>query len=123
NRRRRWSRCASQRPNSRGKFWIKRRASMAENYYHDLREFIDVLEKEGLLYRWRRSVNKDSELMPLMRLQYRGRSDAERQAFLDGKGNGWRGPSLGSQGSPGSLGSFAQNCRFGHGMRRPRRNV
>lgn len=64
---------------------------MAENYYHDLREFIDVLEKEGLLYRWRRSVNKDSELMPLMRLQYRGRSDAERQAFLyenvtDGRG-------------------------------------
>ena len=55
---------------------------MPENYYHDLREFIDVLDKQGLLYRWQRSVNKDSELMPLMRLQYRGRSDAERQAFL-----------------------------------------
>jgi UbiD family decarboxylase len=55
---------------------------MPENYYHDLREFIDVLDKQGLLYRWQRSVNKDSELMPLMRWQYRGRSDAERQAFL-----------------------------------------
>ena len=55
---------------------------MPDSYYDDLRGFIAVLEKHGLLYRWERSVNKDSELMPLMRLQYRGRSDAERQAFL-----------------------------------------
>jgi 4-hydroxy-3-polyprenylbenzoate decarboxylase len=64
---------------------------MPENYYNDLREFIEVLDRQGLLYRWQRLVNKDSELMPLMRLQYRGRSDAERQAFLyenvtDGQG-------------------------------------
>ena len=64
---------------------------MSDNYYHDLREFIEVLDHQGLLYRWQRLVNKDSELMPLMRLQYRGRSDAERQAFLyenvtDGQG-------------------------------------
>ena len=64
---------------------------MSDNYYGDLREFIEVLDDQGLLYRWQRLVNKDSELMPLMRLQYRGRSDAERQAFLyenvtDGKG-------------------------------------
>lgn len=55
---------------------------MSENYYKDLRDCVEVLERRGLLYRWRRPVNKDSELMPLMRLQYRGRSDAERQAFL-----------------------------------------
>ena len=64
---------------------------MSEKYYDDLRDFLEVLQKHGLLYRWNRSVNKDSELMPLMRLQYRGRSDAERQAFLyenvtDGQG-------------------------------------
>ena len=64
---------------------------MSDDYYHDLREFIEVLDHQGLLYRWQRLVNKDSELMPLMRLQYRGRSDAERQAFLyenvtDGQG-------------------------------------
>src|SRR5947208_13982671 len=55
---------------------------MSEKYYDDLRDFLEVLQEHGLLYRWNRSVNKDSELMPLMRLQYRGRSDAERQAFL-----------------------------------------
>jgi 4-hydroxy-3-polyprenylbenzoate decarboxylase len=55
---------------------------MSDKYYNDLREFIAVLDQRGLLYRWRRTVDKDSELMPLMRLQYRGRSDAERQAFL-----------------------------------------
>src|SRR2546428_793061 len=55
---------------------------MSEKYYDDLRDFLEVLQKHGLLYRWNRSVNKDSELMPLIRLQYRGRSDAERQAFL-----------------------------------------
>ena len=64
---------------------------MSDNYYNDLREFIEVLDRHGLLYRWQRKVNKDSELMPLMRLQYRGRPDAERQAFLyenvtDGQG-------------------------------------
>ena len=64
---------------------------MSDNYYNDLCEFIEVLDHQGLLYRWHRKVNKDSELMPLMRLQYRGRSDAERQAFLyesviDGQG-------------------------------------
>jgi len=64
---------------------------MSDNYYRDLREFIEVLDHQGLLYRWQRLVDKDSELMPLMRLQYRGRSDAERQAFLyenvtDGQG-------------------------------------
>src|SRR2546426_4213218 len=64
---------------------------MSEKYYDDLRDFLEVLQKHGLLYRWKRSVNKDNELMPLMRLQYRGRSDAERQAFLyenvtDGQG-------------------------------------
>ena len=64
---------------------------MPDKYYSDLREFIEALDKRGLLYRWQRPVNKDSELMPLMRLQYRGRTDAERQAFLyenvtDGRG-------------------------------------
>ncbi|MGH9429411.1 MAG: UbiD family decarboxylase, partial [Terriglobia bacterium] len=55
---------------------------MSDNYYKDLRDFVEVLERRGLLYRWHRPVNKDSELMPLMRLQSRGRSDADRQAFL-----------------------------------------
>ena len=48
--------------------------SMSDNYYQDLREFIEVLDHQGLLYRWQRLVDKDSELMPLMRLQFRGHS-------------------------------------------------
>ncbi len=55
---------------------------MAGNYYIDLRAFIQELERRGRLYRWKRQVNKDTELMPLMRLQYRGLSDERRQAFL-----------------------------------------
>ena len=51
---------------------------MSDNYYNDLREFIEVLDYQGLLYRWQRLVNKDSELMPLMRLQYRGLAEADR---------------------------------------------
>lgn len=55
---------------------------MAGDYYTDLRAFIHELERRGKLYRWTRPVNKDTELMPLMRLQYRGVCDEERQAFL-----------------------------------------
>lgn len=68
---------------------------MSEGYHGDLREFLDKLQKLEKLYRWRRPINKDSELMPLMRLQYRGISDEKRQAFLfenviDGKGAPYR---------------------------------
>ena len=55
---------------------------MAESYYADFRDYLSVLEKRGKLHRWTRAVNKDSELMPLMRLQYRGIADDQRQAFL-----------------------------------------
>ncbi len=51
-------------------------------YYEDLRTFTQELEKRGKLYRWQHEINKDIELMPLMRLQYRGLSDEMRQAFL-----------------------------------------
>lgn len=51
-------------------------------YYSDIRAFINELESRGMLYRWQRPIDKDSELMPLMRLQYRGLSDEARQAFL-----------------------------------------
>ncbi len=55
---------------------------MGKAYYADLRAFLDDLEGRGKLYRWQRKVNKDTELMPLMRLQYRGLSDEARRAFL-----------------------------------------
>ena len=55
---------------------------MGKTYYADLRAFLEDLEGRGMLYRWQRKVNKDTELMPLMRLQYRGLSDEARRAFL-----------------------------------------
>jgi len=55
---------------------------MAEGYYADFREYVGALERRGKLHRWSRAVNKDTELMPLMRLQYRGLPDDKRQAFL-----------------------------------------
>src|ERR1700752_673485 len=55
---------------------------MKENYFSDFRDYLNELENRGKLHRWSRAVNKDTELMPLMRLQYRGLPDDKRQAFL-----------------------------------------
>src|SRR5262245_58488912 len=55
---------------------------MTRRYYDDFRSYLDDLQQQGRLYRWNRAVNKDTELMPLMRLQYRGIDDDKRQAFL-----------------------------------------
>ena len=40
---------------------------MSKEYFADFREYLDELEKRGKLHRWNRTVNKDTELMPLMR--------------------------------------------------------
>ena len=54
----------------------------ANRYFADFRALIDDFERRGKLYRWGRPVNKDTELMPLMRLQYRGLPDDKRQVLL-----------------------------------------
>ena len=51
-------------------------------YYHDLREYLEVLENNGKLTRISREINKDTELHPLVRLEFRGLPDEERTAFL-----------------------------------------
>ncbi len=55
---------------------------MAKPYFSDFRAYLDALEARHKLHRWQRPINKDTELMPLMRLQYRGIADEQRQAFL-----------------------------------------
>ena len=55
---------------------------MAAEYFADFRAYLHELDRRGKLHTWTRPVNKDSELMPLMRLQYRGLADNQRQAFL-----------------------------------------
>jgi 4-hydroxy-3-polyprenylbenzoate decarboxylase len=51
-------------------------------YFKDVREHIAALEQNGLLIRVGRKVNKDTELHPLVRLQFRGLPEERRKAFL-----------------------------------------
>ena len=51
-------------------------------YYKDLREHMETLEAKGKLIRVERQMNKDTELMPLVRWQFRGLPERDRKAFL-----------------------------------------
>ncbi|MBI2953288.1 MAG: UbiD family decarboxylase [Chloroflexi bacterium] len=51
-------------------------------YYRDLREYIQVLEERDKLVTIKREINKDTELMPLVRWEFRGLPDKDRKAFL-----------------------------------------
>ena len=68
-------------------------------YYQDIREFAKFLEENDKLVRVSRKINKDTELMPLVRWQYRGLPEEQRKAFLfenvtDAKGKTYRGSVL-----------------------------
>ena len=49
--------------------------------YRDLREYIAALERRGLLQTIDERISKDTELVPLVRLQFRGLPEAQRKAF------------------------------------------
>jgi 4-hydroxy-3-polyprenylbenzoate decarboxylase len=51
-------------------------------YYKDLRQHIKSLEENEKLVRIKREINKDTELMSLVRLQFRGLPESDRKAFL-----------------------------------------
>lgn len=48
----------------------------------DLRGLVNLLDKRGKLYRFKKAINKDTELVPFFRIQLRGLSEAERKVFL-----------------------------------------
>ena len=50
--------------------------------YRDLREFIAALEERGKLHRFRRQIDKDTELMPVARVQSRGLAAEDREVLL-----------------------------------------
>jgi UbiD family decarboxylase len=52
------------------------------SYYKNLDQYIDALERAGLLYRVKRPINKDTEMHPLVRWQFRGLREEQRRAFL-----------------------------------------
>lgn len=65
-------------------------------YYRDLREYLVALEAAGKLRRIKKSINKDTELMPLVRWQFRGLPEDDRTGFLfenvtDSKGRTYNG--------------------------------
>ena len=50
--------------------------------HHDLHAYVQVLEKAGKLVRVTTPINKDTELHPLVRLQFRVLPEKDRKAFL-----------------------------------------
>ncbi|MEE8334323.1 MAG: UbiD family decarboxylase, partial [Alphaproteobacteria bacterium] len=49
--------------------------------YQDLRDYLDELARRDLLHVIDETVSKDTELVPLVRLQFRGLPESERKAF------------------------------------------
>src|SRR4030095_15228407 len=58
------------------------RVVASQKYYRDFREHLKALEESGKLVRIKREINKDTELMPLVRWQFRGLDEDQRKAFL-----------------------------------------
>lgn len=51
-------------------------------YYRDLHEWLEFLESRGYLNRVKRAIDKDTEMHPLARLQFRGLPERERKGWL-----------------------------------------
>ncbi len=47
-------------------------------YYRDVREYLNALEAAGKLIRIKQPINKDTEMHPPVRLQYRGVPEEQR---------------------------------------------
>lgn len=54
----------------------------SDAYYKGLRDLIDVLDQNGKLVRVSREIIKETELMPLVRLQFKGLPEEKRKGFL-----------------------------------------
>ncbi len=52
------------------------------SYPKDLREFLALLEKRGKLHRFTAPINKDTEIIPLLRVELRGLADAKRKVLV-----------------------------------------
>src|SRR5712671_5394197 len=61
----------------------KNKSSAARHAYPDLHEHVRALDKAGLLVTVDRPINKDTEMHPLVRWQFRGGiAEKDRKAFL-----------------------------------------
>ena len=50
--------------------------------YRDVRDYLEELDRRGLLRRVSRSINKDTQVMPLVRWQFRGLEPEQRTGWL-----------------------------------------
>ena len=87
--------------------------------YNDFDAHLKTLQDQGLLYRIDRAIDKDAEMHPLVRWQYRGGiAEAQRKAFLftqvtDAAGRTYPGAQV-------AIGALAGNRRiYALGMNRP----
>lgn len=85
--------------------------------YRSLAEYIAVLEESDKLVRIKELVNKDTELMPLVRWQFRGLDESQRKAFLfeqvtDSKGRRYQIPVLvGALAASREIYALGMGCR------------
>src|SRR5437588_2496707 len=56
--------------------------NLMASYWPTLGKYVERLDKAGKLVRVTTPVNKDTELHPLVRLQFRGLQESQRKAFL-----------------------------------------
>ena len=87
--------------------------------YQDLREYLGLLERQGLLMRVGAPVDKDTELHPLVRWQFLGLPDHQRKAFLfdnvvDARGRRYETPVvLGALASNEAIYALGMGCEPG----------
>ena len=85
-------------------------------YYKDLREQLQAIERAGKLQRIDSPINKDTELQPLVRLQFRGLQEEQRKAFYfsnvtDSKGKCYSMPVvLGCAAGSGEIYAIGMGC-------------
>jgi UbiD family decarboxylase len=94
-------------------------AASSSRCYADLHEHLDRLDRAGLLYRIDAAVDKDAELHPLVRWQFRGGiAEKDRKAFLFSNVTDARG---GRYDIPVAIGIYAANAEiYRIGMNVPR---
>ena len=86
-------------------------------YYKDLREYVNMLRAQGMIYTIERQINKDTELQPLVRWQFRGLPEKERKPFLfqnvtDVKGRKYNGSVLvGAHAASRQIYALGMNCK------------
>src|SRR4051794_11616064 len=89
---------------------------MAERKYADLHEHLEALDKAGLLIRVQRAINKDTEMHPLVRWQFRGGiAERDRKAFLFSSVTDSKGRSYDIPVAVGALAANREIYRIGMG--------